>query len=143
MTYSMDVKSLSKDLIFKIFKKAIADNAKNSIEKEKFINFICQLCYYVDNAEYWNDFFENISNNYPQEWSIFQRLKQVEAINNYVVNGEIWGSLGNSNVAGSENNYIENVESCNIMRKLMIYPENDDLIKAASINSVNKVKIKN
>jgi len=64
MTYSMDVKSLSKDLIFKIFKKAIADNANNSIVKEKIINFICQLCYYVDNAEYWNEFFENISSNY-------------------------------------------------------------------------------
>ncbi|ORX43162.1 hypothetical protein BCR36DRAFT_586830 [Piromyces finnis] len=141
MTYSMDVKSLSKDLIFKIFKKAMEDNINNNIVKEKIINFVCQLCYYIDNTEYWNDFFENISNNYPQEWSIFQRLKQVEAINNYVVNSEIWGSIGNSSIAEGETDYIENVESCNIMRKLMIYPESDDLIKATSINSVDKMGV--
>jgi len=57
----MDVKELSKDLIFKIFKKAIKDNTNNKLIKAKIINFICQLCYYVDNAEYWNEFFENIS----------------------------------------------------------------------------------
>jgi len=63
MTSSVDVKNLSKDLVFKIFKRAIKD-AKNNVIKDKIICFICQLCYYVDNAEYWNEFFEHISSKY-------------------------------------------------------------------------------